>query len=153
MMASGKVHAAMSIVAAFPVALAAREVGGDGAALAAGAGCAAGVLLTPDLDQLTINKGEWAVVKYLPVIGWGWLALFDLYARALPHRSPLSHWPLVGTAGRLAYLALWGWLAWLALGRPPLTVSAEALRLLAWAAAGLAVSDALHWAMDVSWKR
>jgi uncharacterized metal-binding protein len=26
--------------------------------------------------------------------------------KAMAHRSPLSHWPLVGTAGRLLYLSI-----------------------------------------------
>ena len=71
------------------------------------------------------------------------------YAKLIRHRHWLSHAPLIGTAGRLAYLAALGWLAWLALGRPDVALDGEALRTLAWAAAGLAASDALHWVMDV----
>jgi uncharacterized metal-binding protein len=74
------------------------------------------------------------------------------YAYLVKHRSPLSHWPVVGTIGRLLYLAsLAG--ALLAILRPALLSAAlswlQAPPLwLFFAAAGLAAADSLHWLMD-----
>ena len=110
-MSSGKVHATASIVAALPTAAVTALLLGPDVGLCAGAGCLLGIPINPDLDQLTIERAEWKIIKRLPVIGWGWLALWDLYARGIPHRHALSHLPVIGTAGRLAYLELWdcGW--------------------------------------------
>lgn len=56
------------------------------------------VLLSPDLDH---NVGANAYRRW-------WLLRFIwwLYMRLIPHRSPLSHWPIIGTLGRLLYLGL-----------------------------------------------
>lgn len=118
------------------------------AGAAAGAGCFSGIPLTPDLDQLSISRSEWKIVRWLPVFGWAWLAIWDPYARLIKHRSPLSHWPGIGTAGRLAYLR--GWIAlWNLMAEH--TFCPEQLPLfvsLPWIA-GLAVSDTLHFVFDI----
>jgi uncharacterized metal-binding protein len=67
------------------------------------------------------------------------------YARLCKHRSVISHFPFIGTAGRLLYLAivplaLVYFLKW----QPP-KVPLTPLYL---AIGGLAASDILHWAMD-----
>lgn len=53
-------------------------------------------LFSPDLDH---NSGA------RPYRRWGWLRIiWWLYQRLIPHRSPLSHWPILGTIGRIVYL-------------------------------------------------
>jgi uncharacterized metal-binding protein len=166
-MAPGREHTAASVVAAAPpavsVPLIAYGTGADvGVSLIAGVvtwgGCLAGVALSPDLDQETLTKSEWAIVKWLPTLGWAWPALWDTYARLLPHRHALSHLPIVGTAGRLAYL----W-AWLVLARRAIvwsvgirvTLPAPPIYAIALFLVGLLLSDTLHWLMDgcpIHWK-
>ena len=146
---NGKSHATASIVAALPTAAVTALLLGPDVGLCAGVGCLLGIPINPDLDQLTIERAEWKIIKWLPVVGWGWLMIWDLYARGISHRHILSHLPILGTVGRLAYLELWdcGW--WLARGQPdPIPVTLAQARLALGVFIGLAVSDTLHWLMD-----
>lgn len=117
------------------------------AGLAAGGGCLLGIILSPDLDQESLSAAEYKIVKYTLGLGFLWAMLWFPYALAIKHRSPISHWPLLGTAGRLVYLGAFGLIAHSFGWVPPLVP----LPLLAWGVAGLAVSDAAHWFMDFHW--
>ena len=55
----------------------------------------AGMYLSPDLDTVSKPFKRWGVLKFL------WVP----YQKYIPHRSPLSHAPLLGSAIRLLYLA------------------------------------------------
>lgn len=78
-------------------------VGGVTAAL----GCALCWIVNPDLDQGTLTNAEsnW---RRVPIIGgvlcFLWQVIWSAYAVIIPHRSPLSHCPILGTAGRYIYL-------------------------------------------------
>lgn len=51
--------------------------------------------LSPDLDYAMSNATRrWWILKFI------WYP----YRAMIPHRSPLSHWPIIGTAIRLGYL-------------------------------------------------
>ena len=102
-----------------------------------------GLILSPDLDQTTITASEWYMVRRLGPLAGLWIAYFWPYAVLIKHRSALSHWPVLGTVGRLAYL-LWG-PVWVII-RKGLTVPPWALALGMFC--GLAVSDAAHYVMD-----
>ncbi|MEO1399640.1 MAG: DUF2227 family putative metal-binding protein [Cyanobacteria bacterium J06635_1] len=103
-------------------------------ALAAAGGALAGLWLSPDLDLPKCRaRRRWRNIG----LGWLWWP----YDKLLPHRSPWSHWPIVGTAGRLLYL---GW---------PLLGWGDPVWLIWWpwfaaAAVGLAVADVGHWVAD-----
>jgi len=56
-----------------------------------------GFMLGPDLDIHSIQYRRWGPIR------WIWLP----YQRALKHRSRLSHGPIIGTALRVIYLAVW----------------------------------------------
>ncbi|NJM98401.1 MAG: metal-binding protein [Phormidesmis sp. RL_2_1] len=56
-----------------------------------------GLMLGPDLDIHSIQYKRWGPIR------WIWLP----YQIALPHRSRFSHGPLIGTALRVIYLAVW----------------------------------------------
>ena len=56
-----------------------------------------GFMLGPDLDIHSIQYNRWGPVR------WIWLP----YQKALKHRSKLSHGPIIGTALRVIYLAVW----------------------------------------------
>lgn len=56
-----------------------------------------GFMLGPDLDIHSIQYKRWGPVR------WIWLP----YQIGLKHRSRLSHGPIIGTALRVIYLAVW----------------------------------------------
>lgn len=140
---------------------------GASIAMAFGIGALAGVFLTPDLDL----GHHSASPIHLPV-----RILFAPYSYLIPHRSFFSHWPILGTLGRLAYLALLATLLVAAgmLNATYVGLTEEGARaaylLVVWdhsyqvdlpaswgqlllvGIAGLGVSDALHWVRDV-WPR
>lgn len=102
--------------------------------------------MTPDLDQQTLNRSEHQIIKWTLGLGYFWVMLWYPYACAVPHRSPLSHWPIIGTIGRLLYLSPLLGLA-LGLGWKP-QFSPAISPLWIWALGGLMLSDAAHWALD-----
>ena len=146
-MPSGKVHASCSAVLAIPACFLTLGYSGNWTnALACGAGCLAGIALTPDLDQEGLSSSEYWIIKYSMGLGFLWTMFWYPYARLLKHRSALSHFPFVGTAGRLLYLAIIPFLAIYFLGWKPPRVPLALVMLFV---AGLAASDILHWVMDV----
>jgi uncharacterized metal-binding protein len=96
-MASGKNHD-RSILFATPIVLAvgASQFGLEVGVIAAASHFLGGYWLSPDLD-----------IKSRPFLRWGVLKIIWLpYQRFIPHRSPLSHAPVLGSALRLLYLAV-----------------------------------------------
>jgi uncharacterized metal-binding protein len=97
------------------------------------------LLLSPDLDH---DSGA------RPYRRWGPLRIIWYpYQRLIPHRSPVSHWPILGTVGRLTYLAV--------LALPAILIAdydvapilwGEDIAL--WALAGLEASAIMHWLCD-----
>jgi len=66
--------------------------------LVCGAFLFGGLMFGPDLDVPSRQFRRWGWLR------WIWLP----YQKSIPHRSFLSHGPLIGTAIRLAYLGIWG---------------------------------------------
>jgi uncharacterized metal-binding protein len=96
-MASGRSHDQATRRLALPFGLLwAPWLGLAGVAVAAGAFLVGGLWLSPDLDTRSRATNRWGP------LGWLWWP----YRRGLSHRSLLSHSPVIGTAGRLLYLAL-----------------------------------------------
>lgn len=145
-MPSGKVHAACS-AALSGVALGATfALGGENVplALASAAGCLLGIPLTPDLDQENLGMSERWIIKHTLGLGYLFVMFWYPYARLIPHRSPWSHLPIVGTLGRLLYMGIPIGAALAAGWRLPPIEPNLWLALLG----GLALSDAAHWALD-----
>ena len=95
-MASGRAHDRATIVLALPFGLLwAPALGPPGVAAACAAFLVGGLWLSPDLDTPSRVTARWGP---LALLWWP-------YRRWLRHRSLLSHSPLLGTAGRLAWLA------------------------------------------------
>jgi uncharacterized metal-binding protein len=97
-MASGLNHD-RSILFASPVVLVVGcyQFGLELGIIATAAHFLGGYWLSPDLD-----------IKSRPFLRWGVLKIIWLpYQRLIPHRSPLSHAPVLGSLLRLAYLAAW----------------------------------------------
>jgi uncharacterized metal-binding protein len=103
-MASGKNHD-RSILFVSPVVLVVGcyQFGLELGIIAGASHFLGGYWLSPDLD-----------IKSRPFLRWGVLKIIWLpYQRLIPHRSPLSHAPVLGSLLRLAYLAAWLFPLWL----------------------------------------
>ena len=149
-MASGRAHDRATGLLALPFGLLWWPWLGAAGSLSAGLGFLVGGLwLSPDLDTRSNPSRRWGPLRIL------WAP----YRRLLSHRSLLSHTPLLGSAGRLAYVAaLLLALSWLAqpLGGPQpaaLLRQAEALwsahrPLLLAALVGVEASAWLHLLQD-----
>ena len=96
-MASGRSHDQTTRRLALPFGLLwAPWLGLVGVAVAAAAFLVGGLWLSPDLDTRSRATQRWGP------LAWLWWP----YRRGLSHRSLFSHSPVIGTAGRLIYLAL-----------------------------------------------
>lgn len=139
-MPSGKVHAAVTIAAA-GLTYAWGTSSGETPVLAAAAamGCAAGVLLTPDLDIKGTRADRIIRTEAGLILAIIWGLLWNPYSTLIPHRSWLSHGLLIGTALRLLYMAV------------PLCILGIMPRpgpTLARVITGLVISDNLHIGAD-----
>ena len=152
-MADGATHTAATVTVAVPAAVTAGLVTGDpGLAALAGAGCLAGVFISPDLDVNHRTESELLLWQVSPLVGFPFLLAWFPYAYVIDHRSPVSHLPLLGTLGRLLYLC-----AVLALVQVHLNLLPVRIDLFFWTryptctavfVAGLALSDLVHWLLD-----
>jgi uncharacterized metal-binding protein len=156
-MASGKAHATASAFLTLPAALLAVGLGGDWFdATACAVGAFAGILLSPDLDVDNPILSNYFMSKYLGCLGGAaWFAFWRPYAWFIPHRSPFSHWPVLGTLGRLLYMVLLSAPIWFLItlflfgsGESLPTPSPALQQGLGWAVLGLMLSDTAHYAMD-----
>ena len=153
-MPSGQVHAACSIgLSAVCYGTILGFTGDNLLALSGATGCVLGILLTPDLDQKTLSSSENSLVRYTLGLGFLWVMLWYPYASLIPHRSPLSHAPLIGTFGRLLYLAMILAIPAYFLGWNFGQIPPEIWQIVFYGVAGLAVSDFGHFVFDVTWSR
>ena len=134
-MASGKAHNRVTLISSAPVGVAVALWTTDIlAGLCCFSGCILGLWIHPDLD----------IDKYAR---WPWRT----YARAMWHRHIWSHFPILGTSLRLAYLLTLPAIL-LNMVLPGLLSSPVVLWLIRWYGAwffvGLASSDTAHWIMD-----
>jgi uncharacterized metal-binding protein len=153
-MPSGKIHALTTTVAAGALGPLIFMVGKQPLihASAFSAGCLLGLFINPDLDIDHGNKSYALVRESTGRMGVSlWQIFWWPYARLIPHRSPLSHMPIIGTAIRMGYLVVGPVLVWAALRMvlplPPLTLP-SLTPLWWWGFAGLALVDTLHAAQD-----
>ncbi len=142
---NGRSHQAATIALAVPAGVAGYLLADcwQSGAIAA-AGCLAGLWMHPDRD-LPAAKVDYQI----GLLGLPGAIFWAAYAWAVPHRSWFSHWPIVGTAGRLAYVLGLAWLvAWLAGVDLVVWLAAVDVAAVALFVGGLAVADAAHWVMD-----
>ncbi len=150
-MASGTVHKGDSTILMVLTSLASAgllvmgETYYEGFAFALG--CGLGAYLTPDLD---VNGST--IVDSLPLGGLVRF-VFAPYSWLVPHRSFISHMPIVGTLGRQAYLALVAYVIlmwWFPFGEIirglGIVISNPLYQVLL---LGLILSDFLHWIRDL----
>jgi uncharacterized metal-binding protein len=127
------------------------------------AGSLLGIFFTPDLD---VDNGfltdQWIRQRLGSVAEWIWKQFWYPYRRSLKHGGPLSHFPGLGTAGRIVYVYVmliglpslilfllyrtWGY-GWNILGELDWWWGWILLRWKIWL--GLATADTLHFCLDV----
>jgi uncharacterized metal-binding protein len=111
-MASGRAHTAVSIFAAGIGAAAINGFAKSSAGLATGYlnGCLADLAITSDLDMINQTAAHRYIRYFYRYLAALWRLIWLPHAIAIPHRSFLSHFPLVSTIGRLVYLGIPGML-------------------------------------------
>jgi uncharacterized metal-binding protein len=157
-LASGENHVKGTVLIAVPTGILAMA-GGAGllGGIACSLGCLAGVILSPDLDVEHRTRSEYLVYRYLGrFLGAAWFAFWWPYARLIPHRHPFSHWPVMGTLLRIAYMyvlggILWFGATWVVIGQGSWMPLAAWLQNdhFVWGILGLVAADSLHFLMDV----
>ncbi len=121
---------------------------------AAALGCYSGIYLSPDLDLVQITRSERLAMNRYRIVGLLFYLYWLPYGYAIPHRHPFSHWPILGTCGRVLYGLAGFMLVGMVLdsvfpgivggiwqGTGSLYFGAGVL--------GLMVADTAHWFMDV----
>jgi uncharacterized metal-binding protein len=151
-MAAGRVHARAAVLTGIALTAAAVYVYQAGDATAAAglaAGAWAGWAIDPDLDHEVRTHTERRVSRHLgSPAGRLWRAVWAPYAVLIPHRSPLSHFPGLGTVIRAAYFWAVVWILAHVLGHAIPTPPQD---LALWTLAAWTVQDTVHLALD-GWK-
>lgn len=106
-----------------------------------------GRYIDPDADLQQTSSSEYRAMRELSIVGVVLVAYFVPYGYVVPHRSPLSHYPVLGTLGRLIYLFWWlpilfYYFDW--------QVSNIMLLVAYNIFIGLSLSDFIHWLLDVT---
>jgi uncharacterized metal-binding protein len=65
-----------------------------------------GLLVTPDLDLNNDNYSHYIIRKAFYPAYWIWRLFWKPYSLLISHRSPISHFPFVGTLFRIGYIFL-----------------------------------------------
>lgn len=117
-------------------------------------GCYMGIYVSPDLDIAEVTRSERIAMNRYAIVGRLYYLYWIPYGRIIPHRHPLSHWPVLGTVLRVFYLLAFPFIVSLALGNwfpqlPMMFLAATFSLYFLAAVLGLCVADAAHWAMDV----
>ena len=123
-------------------------------------GALIGIMMTPDWDVDNGFDGDKWIREHLGIVFEKiWDAFLYPYRRSMKHGSPLSHFPIIGTTGRIVY-CLFGLIifpcaiAWL--GGFDLYNTLSKLywsglnEYLVMVFIGLASSDIIHWGLDIS---
>lgn len=114
-MSDGKTHRRVNILTGFVL------VGGSilinmplDVTVANLAGCAAGTWITPDYDLNAALPASF--LTKVPGLRILWGTIWRPYQLLIKHRSFWSHFPFVGTSGRILYLSFWifgiMWITW-----------------------------------------
>lgn len=111
-------------------------------------GCMSGTLLSGDLD---VDQGNISLylLRKIPVIGYFleklWWIYWWPYRKIIPHRSPISHWPIFSTLIR-EVLVLWPYVVICLILSIPVSISWNWFWVFT---IGLSISDLQHWAADL----
>jgi uncharacterized metal-binding protein len=117
------------------------------------AGNVVGILIGCDLDVDAGNISDTIIRRVSPTAQWIWRKFWTPYSLALPHRSTLSHFPVISTLVRVGYitvglnlLLLFGWVIARVVG---LSDTVSFIWLWNWSFFwGLVHADTVHWMAD-----
>lgn len=141
-MANGRTHAIATVLVAMCGAM---QVPDNYAGAAWVVGGLAGLILSPDLDQIDsgLNRqggyyGQYVLREtFPPIVERIFYKYWQGYARIFVHRSFWTHTPVIGTLLRLIY------------AMPYLIICYKLIPpVFAWALLALCCADILHWVMD-----
>lgn len=108
-------------------------------------------LVNPDTDVPTFTTSEWKLVKIFAPIGYAHALFWHYYAVAIPHRSFLSHFPLISTLIRLIYFLIVSYML-IEFLLPPLGIDYiiyyGVLSRYIIFVIPFAINDILHWIRD-----
>lgn len=148
-MPDGRTHTTASIIAAPITGAAALFITDPLPAVVIATGVLAGILIGPDLD---VDGGNYsmAVIRRTPLIGRMlaimWRAFWWPYSKLASHRG-FSHWPLIGTIGRLIYIAIPVFILTAAVNTT-VFIPTWVGELAPFFVAGMTISDLIHIIMD-----
>ena len=119
----------------------------------AAAGCACGIILSPDLDLEQTTRSERVLLNKSPLLGKLFKIYWYPYGVFIPHRSAISHFPVVGTLSRVAYLLIIPALLAYQHDKVPQLIEWVMSDITLFLVLGLIVSDTAHTLMDILPKR
>lgn len=102
-MSSGREHAAASLGLALISLVEKRSVEDH---LTGSTGYVLSLFISPDLDQGTSYYGGRLIRSASPLFFHVWMLFWRPYSILIPHRSWISHFPIIGTVIRIIYLTL-----------------------------------------------
>ena len=149
-MPSGKIHSISNIVVA--VAGSATMLlleRGPEATLGVATGAVIGCLVSPDADVDGGSIADYYIRRYTGnIVEVAWDATWLLYRKVCKHRGFVSHFPVISTCLRIAYLATFYFLITMPLKYLSSLVRIDWAWLLWWAFVGLVLADTAHWGLD-----
>ena len=149
-MPSGKVHSITNIVVALSGASAMLFLQrGSEATLGIAAGAVIGILVGCDNDVDGGNIADYIIRRYTGnIVEMAWDTTWLLYRKVCKHRGFMSHFPVISTCLRIAYLAVFYFLIVTPLQWVSSLVQIDWPLFLWWAFVGLVLADTAHWGLD-----
>ena len=142
---NGQAHTTVTIGVTGLLCLAYALKPNESSLLYAAMGSALTLLVNPDADMEIVTGNERAFMRRVPLIGRVWLWLWYPYARMFRHRG-VSHWPVVGTLTRAAYLGVLLTVGLMAMGIQ--VYIDDVVGVGGYVVIGMTASDVVHWLMD-----
>lgn len=104
-MASGKIHGRVTVTLSPMAGLLSYLMSGDlYTGLLGLVGCLIGLFIEPDLDVNHTTSSERRLLRTFTPLGLIWIAIWNPYGKLIPHRHPVSHYPVISTIIRYIYL-------------------------------------------------
>ena len=149
-MPSGRIHSIANIVVAVSGSATMLLLGhGTESIIGIPSGAIVGILLSCDLDIDSGNIADHLIKRYTGhIVETMWTMLWTVYRKAFKHRSFLSHFPLVSTIIRIAYLSVFYFLVATPLKWLSGLVHIDWPQFWWWAFVGLVLADTSHWGLD-----
>ena len=149
-MPSGRIHSASSMVVAISGAttMLLLNRGIEGIA-GVGTGALIGILLSPDADVNGGSIADYYIRRYSGVaVEVAWDSIWTVYRKVCKHRGFISHFPVISTVLRIAYLSVFYFLITTPLKWITSLVHIDWLTFLWWCFIGLVLADSAHYGLD-----